>query len=208
MRRLARRLFTLCSAASLVLCVAAAALWARSYLEWDEAEVARVGPAPGDATTWWAWSKNGTVSVGTLHWQKRRDGRPWAWSSFDVEWFNENCSGYRHWPAPSSTAGFKDRSFMFNRPDDVGPRYDRDAPDWAERWLAQRPHGSTRTRGWELWVPHWFLTVIFVLAPIARFAAFARSRRGRLAGLCSDCGYDLRGSPGRCPECGAAAQGA
>jgi hypothetical protein len=30
MRKLARRLFTLCSAASLLLCVATVALWARS----------------------------------------------------------------------------------------------------------------------------------------------------------------------------------
>jgi rubrerythrin len=33
-----------------------------------------------------------------------------------------------------------------------------------------------------------------------RTRAKLRSRRG----LCPVCGYDLRGSPGRCPECGSA----
>jgi hypothetical protein len=42
MRRLARHLFTLCSAVSLLLCVAACVLWVRSYAASDDAGVLRV----------------------------------------------------------------------------------------------------------------------------------------------------------------------
>ena len=47
----------------------------------------------------------------------------------------------------------------------------------------------------------WFLGGILLLKSADRIARFAY--RGRRAGACENCGYDLRGSPGRCPECGA-----
>ena len=49
----------------------------------------------------------------------------------------------------------------------------------------------------------WLLTGFLVLRFADRIARFAY--RGRRAGACEECGYDLRGSPGRCPECGAEA---
>ena len=38
-------------------------------------------------------------------------------------------------------------------------------------------------------------TIAFIRGPLRRY-------RRRKRGLCVACGYDLRGSPGRCPECG------
>jgi hypothetical protein len=40
--------------------------------------------------------------------------------------------------------------------------------------------------------------------PLAWFRAIRRDRRRARRGDCARCGYDLRATPGRCPECGAA----
>ena len=59
------------------------------------------------------------------------------------------------------------------------------------------------------WVPYWLLLLIFAPLPlwvgtVYRARRIRASRRKR--GLCAACGYDLRASPGRCPECGARAK--
>jgi rubrerythrin len=54
--------------------------------------------------------------------------------------------------------------------------------------------------------PYWLLALLTAALPVARAAAFARGRRRAIAGLCTACGYDLRASPERCPECGAIAE--
>jgi hypothetical protein len=55
-------------------------------------------------------------------------------------------------------------------------------------------------------LPHWLLAASAGILPLARWAlaVHRRVRRARrvAAGLCLVCGYDLRGSPDRCPECG------
>jgi hypothetical protein len=54
-------------------------------------------------------------------------------------------------------------------------------------------------------VPYWALAA---LAAAPRLVLLARdSRRARRVrdGVCPSCGYDLRATPGRCPECGTAA---
>ena len=51
-------------------------------------------------------------------------------------------------------------------------------------------------------VPWWCPAVTFALLPAARTFRRRQHRRRRRAGLCPRCGYDLRATPGRCPECG------
>ena len=61
------------------------------------------------------------------------------------------------------------------------------------------PLGSVWMLGVPLWIPFLLFaaypTLAFIRGPLRRY-------RRRKRGLCVTCGYDLRGSPKRCPECG------
>jgi hypothetical protein len=77
--------------------------------------------------------------------------------------------------------------------------------------VAQFPHDQVR-----LWiragfdgealrivrVPYWLPTVAFVLLSAASVNWAMRRQRAQVPGLCAVCGYDLRATPDRCPECG------
>lgn len=53
-------------------------------------------------------------------------------------------------------------------------------------------------------VPEWFLVGLLAIGPSMWAPRAVRRRRRMRRGLCGSCGYDLRFSEGRCPECGAA----
>ena len=57
----------------------------------------------------------------------------------------------------------------------------------------------------DLIMPDWFIAATCVVLPYRAVRRWRAARRKRLAGRCRRCGYDLRATPGRCPECGTAA---
>ena len=62
--------------------------------------------------------------------------------------------------------------------------------------------GTPVMRCWVLAVPLWFVTAISATPPLIWLTSRVMSRRRRKAGRCPTCGYDLRATPSRCPECG------
>jgi hypothetical protein len=51
--------------------------------------------------------------------------------------------------------------------------------------------------------PHWFAAAVFGVFPFGRLSYLVVKRlRPAPEGLCLSCGYDLRATPNRCPECG------
>lgn len=51
-------------------------------------------------------------------------------------------------------------------------------------------------------IPCWFLTLIFSLLPTLWLLKFLRHHRRLTRNFCPTCGYDMRATPDRCPECG------
>ena len=57
-------------------------------------------------------------------------------------------------------------------------------------------------------VPYWFISAFFLLLPlraVSRRLRVIAGRRRMARGQCSQCGYDLRATADRCPECGMSA---
>ena len=60
--------------------------------------------------------------------------------------------------------------------------------------------GDNLYDGW--WCPHWFLVALLGATPAMWVVRFRRRREWLLRGRCRKCGYDMRATPERCPECG------
>jgi hypothetical protein len=110
-----------------------------------------------------------------------------------------------------SWAAFRTRVFA------AGPADDPAASRWACEWL--RPGhaaddgavpgtvlgfglAAVAGTGWMVAVPYWAFAGVLVGPAVARARRAVRHRRDVAQGLCPSCGYDLRATPERCPECG------
>jgi hypothetical protein len=172
-----RWFFNLAAAVSLVLCIIVVALWLGGSLRTD----------------WWRWSTDShTYQIAThggqLSFMKIGVALPVA----GIEWQSAD------------------------RPDSAGYRVHVGRGDSRKLWIgtllygvgrfSSEPRETPDRRFWWLSIQSWFVLLVAGLplllcglnALMRRRLWLARTRQG----LCPTCGYDLRASPSRCPECG------
>ena len=194
MRRLARRLFTLCSAVSLLLCVAVCVLWVRSYARADEGYWRRDDLTAGTAETRKVWLRSARgVAWGLIYRESTPLGPGDREYYLDLE-VNPFENRWDVTPWPDQTSVPRGKGWWSRR----GFRFDRDR---------YRLFDTTAVE-LEVGMPYWLLAAVTGGFPAAWLWDRRRRRRRARPGFCPTCGYDLRASPGRCPECGAAARGA
>ncbi len=62
---------------------------------------------------------------------------------------------------------------------------------------------SSGPLGWSILLPLWMPTMLFASVTVScSLGGHHRRRKRKKLGLCVKCGYDLRASKDRCPECG------
>ena len=181
MRRLARYLFALCSAASAVLLVAVLAVWARSYFR-------------GDGVIYQPRIEN-VLHLYEVRWARGR-------LSVDMLAAEPTATSRLFWysfvPARAGAATADPDEIQFLG---VGLLRRRENV-WR---LPASPSSYTTVREVGLSFPCWQAAALSACLPATWLTRRRRRRINRLRlerGQCARCGYDLRASPSRCPECG------
>ena len=197
MKRIARYILSALTLLSLLLCAAVCVLWARSY---QHIELAILETSSRSLAVS-AMSERGAVrlAIAEYHCQRGTYGPAMRSLRYDLagdveltllEMVYGKLVGEPQLDRPWVGSGAADfqgaRSLPPPRP-----------PDYEYRYVV---------------APHWLLTALAASLPALRglrgYRAWHQARRRARTGLCQSCGYDLRATPGRCPECGAVPKGA
>jgi hypothetical protein len=178
------------TALSVLLCLATFAQWVRSKIVEDRWVLPGKGlrPLAENEMTWSA------VSISSY------DGR--IMIAKDIFWRRDACEPPRgvvytcESPSAFWRAELEGRGH-FGLSEAYAPQNIR--PDWA---ASGPPNSAAHLYG----VPLWQLMFLFAALPTTQFLValmrFGRAQQRRAAGYCPNCGYDLRATPDRCPECG------
>ena len=193
-QRWPRRVFTGCAAGLLVAWTAALALWARSY--WVESRIERSERL-----------LDGRQMTEHDHRLLSRRGR--LYLARDYRHYDLNDRALREWTDRYARAGGPRRT-------DWSSEEIRPPVPWGARGrfgFAYRTGGSSypstygpyTSRSLFVGFPWGVVLLALGILPVTWLVGARRDHRRRklrLAGRCEGCGYDLRATPGRCPECG------
>jgi len=189
-----RKLFTASSVVSLLLCVATAGLWVRSYWRWDEWYLSRE----------WFESKRWTDR--TLRLWSGGGGFNLGWSSAytveaNVEWgqFPDRV-GKWHWEHRTSNDPL--RPSLSDEVETEGHEQYGYGVGFARGFL----HMSWRDGyQWEVTAPYYACAGLSAFLPAL---SLLQLKRPTGKDCCKECGYNLTGNAsGVCPECGTAVAG-
>jgi hypothetical protein len=176
-----RYLLNLLTALSLLLCVAVAALWVRSYSVSDGIRWGRMD-SPTTIVWWDVYSAGGTAGVGRSTFMFPRE----LPADEIEEWSRQGVRVLSFRTTPSTTV-------LANLI--VG---------WIEDGFTDRRRVESTT----LQVPYWMLMGAACAMPARRWFTSRRRSRRLAKGRCPACGYDATGNvSGVCPECGGANDG-
>jgi hypothetical protein len=179
-----RCLFNVLAGLSLLLCVATAAMWVRSYYWRADQFSFKANHVVGKQETMTGmslWSTRAGLDVGFIKGVGQADP-------------SAEISRFDHLLFPPFRMRMMDeRSFLHRH----GFHFSWGGSDNGYVNSVR----ATWSRGFSLSVPYWFLMIGLSVHPGWRI--FRRKKRGRHDGkTCIVCGYDLRATPDRCPECG------
>ena len=186
-----RYLFNVAAALSLVLCIAVGVLWARGKQRY----------APEMAQAWYN------------HWPQQDESYAWfveaaSYSDTLALRFDLHHMEPRHW---QSMSGEERKQMLGNFPAGLRTNFMLRQEFWEgcsrQSGFGLRYEVSTRWKGYTtryfmLTVRPWLPMAALGVMPGFWVMGFWKSRRARGTGLCAVCGYDLRATPARCPECG------
>jgi hypothetical protein len=177
-----RRLLNLLTALSLLLCVAVVVLWARSYFVWDTF----VKRFPD--RDYFLESSRGRFAWFECDYGVHRNfydlPRFGEWTHETTEPVGAPDGGMRDVGGVSDT-WFVHGGFVVG----LSPVPGRDPAEVPTRAVV---------------APHRSACLVTAVLPALTLLRGRRARRRSRAGRCRSCGYDLRATPGRCPECGTA----
>ncbi len=176
-----RRLWKLSAAVSLILCLACLAWWVRSCFVLESVDYTVV--VDREAGVFRGFGIQAAPGCARLTWHRIQTSSRDAFERSTRHTLEHRVQG----PARRRTLWHQVSNFEFEHGD-------------------QLTDSGNRIRWRRLSMPLWLLALLLAILPIRAFlipaAAVWRRRRRIRRGCCPSCGYDLRASANRCPECG------